>query len=68
MDDQPSTSKEPYSGPSTEQAKTQLISEEEIQQDALRLDNRLEEAAKHYNLTTLNVKNIIFVSFKITLM
>lgn len=63
MDDQPSTSKEPQPGTSTEQNNTLLISEEEIQQDAMRLDNRLEEAAKHYNLTALNVKNIIFVSW-----
>lgn len=65
--DQPSTSREciPDSSVSqpTEIASTKVtISEEELQKDAQQLDNRLEECASRYNLSSLNVKNIIFVS------
>ncbi|KAI6211963.1 hypothetical protein M3Y96_00490100 [Aphelenchoides besseyi] len=49
--DRPGTSKE---------KETELITEEEIRKDAQRLDTRLANCAKEFNLTSLNVKNIIF--------
>jgi hypothetical protein len=63
--DQPSTSQEPQQQQSqTDSGKKKvLVSEEELQKDAKRLDVRLEDCAKKYNLSSLNVKNIIFVSF-----
>lgn len=62
--DRPSTSKEAEKtlNDSINNEPSSSVNEEEMQKDARRLEQRLEECAKKYNLSSLNVKNIIFVS------
>ncbi|KAI6221278.1 hypothetical protein M3Y99_01564300 [Aphelenchoides fujianensis] len=54
---------DPAEQPSTSTAADQpnaALTEEEIAKDAQRLDSRLDDCAKKFNLTFMNVKNILF--------
>ncbi|KAI6221841.1 hypothetical protein M3Y99_01530700 [Aphelenchoides fujianensis] len=58
---------DPAEQPSTSTAPDQpngALTDEEIAKDAKRLDSRLENCAKKFNLTSMNVKNILFHIFK----